>query len=74
MAQHRKLSAKALSALACPACKSCGKPTRFVGLESLPGNDRDDLCTYECSECGNSQADVIPRAATKDSEAFGLRH
>ena len=40
----------------------------------LPGNDRDDLCTYECNECGHSQADVIPRTATKDSEAFGLRH
>jgi hypothetical protein len=48
--------------LDCPACSACGQPTRFVGLETLSGNNTADLCTYECTACGRSEVDLVPRA------------
>jgi hypothetical protein len=52
---------RTLLALACPRCELCALQTRFVGLESLPENDRADLCTYECNSCGHVQAEVVSR-------------
>jgi MinD superfamily P-loop ATPase len=57
----RRILAPDLSPLDCPACTSCGRGTRFVGLESISGNDRDDLCTYQCNSCGHCQASLMPR-------------
>ena len=53
-----------LTALASPACELCALPTRFVGLECIPDSDDADLCTYECSECGHVQANVVARIKT----------
>ena len=52
---------RTLAALACPRCELCSLQTRFVGLESLPDNDRADLCTYECNSCGHVQAEAVSR-------------
>jgi hypothetical protein len=62
-----------LSALVCPACELCGQPTRFVGLEST-GNDRADLCTYECDACGHTQTNVIERAGNGQVPPRRLQH
>jgi hypothetical protein len=54
--------ARALPALACPHCEACGAPTRFVGLESIPGDESADLCTYQCGVCEHVQAGRVRRA------------
>jgi hypothetical protein len=46
--------------------------TRFVGLESLPDNDRSDLCTYECDSCGHVQAEIISREPATNGSATPL--
>jgi len=45
-----------------PTCDECRKATRLVGLEPASEDDRADLCTYECGECGNVQTRVFLRA------------
>jgi hypothetical protein len=62
----QRLKAQKLAAVAGPACKLCAKPTRFVGLESIPHNDQADLCTYECSQCGRVQTSVAALAPRTD--------
>jgi C4-type Zn-finger protein len=65
--------ARLLPALACPRCEKCSLQTRFVGLESLPDNDRADLCTYECNSCGHAQAEVVHREPATNGAATHLR-
>jgi hypothetical protein len=57
-----RATAQKLAVLTCPACELCDQPTRFVGLESISDSEQADLCTYECSQCGNLQTRIIDRA------------
>jgi hypothetical protein len=43
-----------------PACKSCGAPTRLVGIEPHLTKARTDLRIYECIACEATQAVVVP--------------
>jgi hypothetical protein len=58
--KHGNLSTQ-LAPLVPPAC-CCGGVTRLVGLEpAADGGDAADLCTYECTSCGESQTRVFLR-------------
>jgi C4-type Zn-finger protein len=69
---HTLSQAHTPAALACPRCELCSLQTRFVGLESLPDNDRVDLCTYECNSCGHVQAELVRRETATNNVASRL--